>query len=114
MHLIRHALVFVAACTTGVFCDFLGPTYPAPIDLAGNSSLVPTAWKNLTSTLNGLINDGKTKSSSVLNNLTFSIGIFSMHDPSAAKSLQFHHTSPEIANSSSGLKRVDGNSIYRQ
>jgi CubicO group peptidase (beta-lactamase class C family) len=39
--------------------------------------------------------------------------MFSIHDSSAAAALQFHHTSAEIANSTTGLKKVDGNSIYR-
>lgn len=45
--------------------------------------------------------------------MTFSIGMFSLHDPEAAESLQFHHTSPEVANNPNGTNEVDGDSIYR-
>ena len=38
--------------------------------------------------------------------------MFSIHDPSAAESLHFHHTSAAIAKSSTSVKKVDGNSIY--
>ncbi|OAP54321.1 hypothetical protein AYL99_11422 [Fonsecaea erecta] len=109
------ALLFISSSATGVLCDFLGPTYPAPTDLASNGSHVATAWKNLSSTLNGFISERGTNLTgpSGLKNLTFSLGMFSIHDASAAGSLQFHHTSLEIANSSTGVKKVDGNSIYR-
>ena len=115
MRLTRSALLAITACSTGAFCDFLEPTYPAPLDLSSSSSLVPKSWKNLTSTIKGFIDDGKSDltSQSGWKNLTFSIGMFSTNDPSAAKSLQFHHTSAEVANSSVGLNEVDGNSIYR-
>ncbi|KIW72009.1 hypothetical protein PV04_00233 [Phialophora macrospora] len=103
------------AFATSVLGDFLGPTYPAPTDLAANGSHVSAAWSNLSSTLNGYIADSATNLTgpSGLKNLTFSVGMFSIHDPSAAATLQYHHTSAEIANSTAGLKKVDGNSIYR-
>lgn len=46
-----------------------------------------------------------------LQNVTFSLGLFSLKDPSASK-LQFHYTSPEIT-ASTGTRKVDGDSIYR-
>ncbi|KIX91900.1 uncharacterized protein Z520_12389 [Fonsecaea multimorphosa CBS 102226] len=114
MHFTLRTLL-IAACATGVFCDFLGPTYPAPTDLASNGSHVSAAWRNFTSTLNGFISEPSTNLTSPagLKNLTFSVGMFSIHDASAAGSLQLHHTSSEIANSSTGVKKVGGNSIYR-
>jgi CubicO group peptidase (beta-lactamase class C family) len=48
----------------------------------------------------------------LLKDLTFSVGLFSIHDP-AAESLQFHYTSSEIQNAPNGTKKVDGDSIYR-
>lgn len=47
-----------------------------------------------------------------MENVTFSVGLFSLHDPAAAN-LQYHYTSPEIANAANGTDRVDGDSIYR-
>ncbi|KAK4163820.1 beta-lactamase/transpeptidase-like protein [Cladorrhinum sp. PSN259] len=127
MHLsLRHVLAFLAAQslgTPGVLSDFVGPSFPPPKDLSGNQSLVRTAWKSFTDTLEaaGLVGNGTSKSGCPANgnilpkttrNTTFSIGLFSLHDPDAV-SLQFHHTSPEIAASTEGTKKVDGNSIYR-
>ncbi|KAL8739591.1 MAG: hypothetical protein Q9184_008583, partial [Pyrenodesmia sp. 2 TL-2023] len=39
--------------------------------------------------------------------------MFSVHDLSAAEFLQYHHTSAEVANSTTGITKVDGSSIYR-
>ncbi|KAH0843207.1 beta-lactamase family protein [Fonsecaea pedrosoi] len=115
MYLTLQTLLLISASARGVLGDFLGPTYPAPTDLASNGSRVSAAWTNLTSTLNGFIRNPSTNLTSPagLKNITFSLGMFSIHDASAARSLQFHHTSEEIANSTTGLKKVDGNSIYR-
>jgi CubicO group peptidase (beta-lactamase class C family) len=128
MHLsLRHVLAFLGAQSICVVLgDFAGPSYPPPKDLSGNQSLVFTAWKSLTDALKaaGLGGDGigscKPKNGSAIpmpvpeatRNTTFSIGLFSLHDPDAA-SMQFHHTSPEVAASTEGTKKVDGNSIYR-
>ncbi len=115
MHFSQCAFLFISAYAAGVLCDFLGPTFPAPLDLTSNGSLVPSSWRNLGKTLNDFIGDSNSnlKSLSGLKNLTFSVGMFSTHDPSAAESLQFHHTDAEVAKSSTGVKKVDGNSIYR-
>lgn len=120
----RYALALLAAQSLdGVLGDFSGPSFPAPKDLTSNQSFVRTAWKSATETLKaaGLGGGGTNNRSSPANtslipsdaqNTTFSIGLFSLHDPDAA-SLQFHHTSPEIAASAHGTKAVGGNSIYR-
>ncbi|KAL9131308.1 MAG: hypothetical protein Q9217_000743 [Psora testacea] len=95
--------------------DFLGPTYPAPIDLTSDKSLIPASWENLTSTFDAYLKENQTtasKSLSGVENVTFSLGLFSIHDPAAAE-LQYHYTSPEIANAPNGINKVDGNSIYR-
>jgi hypothetical protein len=44
-----------------------------------------------------------------IKNVTFSIGMFSLHDP-AATGLQFHYTSPEIVNAPNGTRKVDEDS----
>jgi CubicO group peptidase (beta-lactamase class C family) len=110
----RYAFVLTSIYATGVLSDFLGPTYPAPIDLTSDDSLVAAGWKNLSSTLEAYLggSDG-TETQSLLNDLAFSIGMFSTLDPNTAESLQYHHTSPEIANASTGVNEVDADSIYR-
>ncbi|KAL8917344.1 MAG: hypothetical protein Q9208_008014 [Pyrenodesmia sp. 3 TL-2023] len=108
-------LFLVSILTTGVVSDFLGPTYPVPKDLTSNRSYVAAAWQNLTSILDTYLLDSNPNltGSSGLKNLTFSLGMFSVHDLSAADSLQYHSTSAEVANSTTGITKVDGNSIYR-
>ncbi|KAK3357259.1 beta-lactamase/transpeptidase-like protein [Lasiosphaeria hispida] len=125
MHLsLRHVYALVAAQSlAGVLGDFSGPGFPAPKDLTSDQSLVGAAWKSVTATLEAaglgggsINNSGNRPNGSLIpgdvQNTTFSIGLISLHDPDAA-SLQFHHTSPEIAASTQGTKKVDGNSIYR-
>jgi CubicO group peptidase (beta-lactamase class C family) len=102
------------------FAGFLGPSYTSPKDLSSNSSFIVAGWKNFTSVLQTkfLNGDDQTLNSSTsvigaeLRNFTFSVGMFSLNDPRAIE-LQFHYTSPEIANSTNGTHEVDGDSIYR-
>ncbi|KAL8858794.1 MAG: hypothetical protein Q9178_004711 [Gyalolechia marmorata] len=98
-----------------VLGDFVGPSYPAPKDLASDESQVLAAWLNVTSTLDTYMQDPNTQliGTSGLKNITFSLGMFSIHDPSAAESMQYHHASAEVTNSTTGVVSVDGNSIYR-
>lgn len=96
--------------------DWLGPTFPAPLDLSSEDSLVRAAWEDLSSTLDTYLKDGKR--SDALSDLTgsekvtWSTGMWSLHDP-AASEFQYHWTSPEIANAEYGTNQVDGDSIYR-
>ncbi|KAK3312605.1 beta-lactamase/transpeptidase-like protein [Apodospora peruviana] len=121
MHIsLRHALALVAgqSLIPGVFGDFSGPSFPPPRDLTSDHSLVKKAWEDFTTALEARVAGNNSNGTSTIlppeaRNITFSIGLFSLHDPDAANSLQFHHTSPEIAASTQGTNRVDGNSIYR-
>ncbi|KAJ5903809.1 hypothetical protein N7504_006192 [Penicillium tannophilum] len=101
---------------TAGFADFLGPTYPAPVDLSSQQSLVTAAWKNLTTTLDSYLKHNPSGSATAavsgIKNTTFSTNVFSIHDLAAAK-LQYHWTSPEIASSKNGTNKVNGDSIYR-
>lgn len=106
-------LYLVSSCTTPAWADFLGPSYPAPVDLTSDDSLVASTWRNVSSNLQGLLNNtGQSASLSSLSNVTFSMGMFSLHDDNAT-ALQFHYTSPEISNSTNGTHSVDADSIYR-
>ncbi len=113
--MIFSACILLLTFTTGVLSDFLGPTYPAPKDLSSDKSHVATAWGNLTSSLERYLTDNNTAVTSLsgLKDLTFSIGMFSLHDLCAGESLQYHHTAAEVANSTTGVTNVNGNSIYR-
>ena len=93
----------------------LGPGYPPPRDLSSNSSLVHSAWSNLTATLESYIRANTTVEGLVpnLGSYTFSVGAFSIHDEAATKTLQYHHTGPDVKSSNVGVTHVDGDSIYR-
>lgn len=109
-------IVLLLTCSAASLADYLGPTYPPPVDLSSQQSLVIAAWRNLTTTLDSYLkhesNGSTTTAFSGIQNTTFSTNLFSIHDPNAAK-LQFHWTSPEIASSKNGTNKVNGNSIYR-
>ena len=101
--------------TITVLSDFLAPTYPPPKDLVGENSHVATGWKNLTSTIETYLNNQTADLTGLpgLKNLTFSLGMFSIYDAAAAGTLQYHYASAEVANSTTGITKVDGNAIYR-
>lgn len=113
----RSSILLLLSSTNIVLSSFLGPRYPSPTDLTSNNSLVATSFANLTSTLNLYLRGNNLTNQSLapipgIQNVTFSFGVFSVHDPSAAKSLQYHYTSAEVA-SGAGTDKVDGDSIYR-
>ncbi|KAL2861171.1 serine hydrolase domain-containing protein [Aspergillus lucknowensis] len=108
-----HSSFFLTSlCLPGALSNFLGPIYPAPRDLTSSDSLVAAGWKNLARKFETSLGSSSNSALSQLNDLTFSVGLFSTHDSSAER-LQYHHTAPEIANSATGTRKVDGDSIYR-
>lgn len=111
-------VIALLGCVMGGFATvpaaLSGPAYPAPRDLSSNGSAVAAAWANFTETIDSYITQKGTVEG-LLGNLggyTFSVGSFSLHDPNAT-SLQYHHTGETVANSSQGVKEVNGESIYR-
>ena len=111
-----YSLFLIPICSRSVLADLLVPSYEAPVDVASNKSHVAAAWRNATATLHEYItdhNDGTLPHVlAAMKNITFSVGLFSLDDPAASK-MQFHYTSPEIANAPNGTNKVDGNTIYR-
>jgi CubicO group peptidase (beta-lactamase class C family) len=110
----RSALAWI--CITPVLADFLGASFSPPMDLSSSKSLITTSWENITSTLHAYIasenQNDHSEAAAFIANITFSLGMFSVND-AAASTLQFHYTSPEIANAPNGTHKVDENSIYR-
>ncbi|KGQ06580.1 hypothetical protein BBAD15_g8103 [Beauveria bassiana D1-5] len=105
-----------ALCSNVALADFTTPTYPTPADLSSNYSLVHAGWKNLTSTwdwyLQGKLNVSGAAAFAGVENVTFSVGLFSLNDPLALK-LQYHYTAPEVKTALVGTRKVDEDSIYR-
>ncbi len=86
------------------------------MDLSSDESIIASSWANLSLTFSGYLNgsqSSKATTAAGLTNLTFSMSMFSTQDPRTAESLQYHYTSDEVANASTGVKDVDGDSIYR-
>ncbi|KAH6667624.1 beta-lactamase family protein [Halenospora varia] len=107
-------LFLVYTSATIVSANFLGPRFPAPVHFANNDSLISSGWRNFTGVLNEYLSGNREASPKLLaglENLTFSAGMFSIHDLTA-QSLQYHYTSDEVKKGP-GVKQVDGNSIYR-
>ncbi|KAI1328696.1 beta-lactamase/transpeptidase-like protein [Xylariaceae sp. FL0255] len=115
MHLPRStvSLAIASACLPSVFGRFLGPLDPTPVDISSESSVVKATWNNITSQLHAHFDGSKPiKGLSILNENTFSLGLFSPHD-AGATALQYHYTGPFVKNSTLGVNNVDGDSIYR-
>ncbi|KAJ8105780.1 hypothetical protein ONZ43_g7288 [Nemania bipapillata] len=114
MHCSLPRLAAASICLPAAQARILGPLNPAPADLTSGGSSVRSQWENLTSTLEGHLNGTmRNEALSGLDNITFSLGLFSVDDPTASAYLQYHHTGPDVRNSSLGVSKVDGNSIYR-
>jgi len=109
------ALSLLGLHGTAALAEYLIGTYPPPLDLSSNQSLIPQVWKNLTASFDAYLKDGETKGLEAfagVENVTFSLGLFSLYDPAASK-LQYHYASPETVNAVNGTTKVDGDSIYR-
>lgn len=99
--------------------EHLTGTYPPPFDLSSNDSLVAATWQNFTQSLDAYLTEGETEGAVAealaavgVENLTFSVGVWSLHDP-AANQLQYHYASPETVNKANGTNQVDADSIYK-
>lgn len=86
-------------------CPLLGPVFPKPQNLA-SSSIMQDAFKNFTSILSGIDSAAEGRQNS------YSLEIFSAID---AKSVfTYYHTAANLASfNSTGVKKADGNSVYR-
>ncbi|TQW01043.1 hypothetical protein V2A60_002061 [Cordyceps javanica] len=114
---LSYTLPAIAALyTKAALGDFLTPTYPTPADLSSNHSVVHAGWKSLTSTfdqyLQGKLNASVAAAFAGVENVTFSVGLFSLNDPQSER-LQYHHTAPEVKAATLGTRSVNENSIYR-
>ena len=116
------AMMLLICTSFIVFCfgptlaaaDLLGPRFPPPIDVASSKSLSAKAWQNLTKTFDEYLNGSfESPFFAGIENITFSLGAFSIHDPSAASALQYHYTDPLIQNNTVGVTKVDADSVYR-
>jgi CubicO group peptidase (beta-lactamase class C family) len=108
-----------ALASSAVLADHLIGTYPPPFDLSSENSLVAATWQNFSDAFDAYLSEGRSEgivaealSGAGAENLTFSLGVWSLHDP-AATELQYHYASPETANNPNGTNEPDANSIYK-
>lgn len=88
--------------TTG--CPLLGPAFPAPTALSEDSTFISKA-EELTSKLNGAIDDGS------LPSISFAVQVFSSEEDDSA--FGFYHTDDLIKEGSVGVQEVDENTVFR-
>lgn len=95
-------------------CPLLGPNFPLPTSLS-SAPAVQVGIKDLQDQLKSSIDTGNSSFGVTTPNTTsFSIALFSTeNDRSIPYLWQYHHTAPALSNSTSGVKIVDENSIYR-
>lgn len=66
--------------------DYLLGSYTAPVDLSSDKSIVSAAWQNLSLAFDDyLLHHNGSELLSGIENVTFSTGMFSIHDPAAIK-----------------------------
>lgn len=78
--------------------DFLGPRSPAPTSCTTNDSLIGASRRNLTEVSDTYLEGNHNTAPKLLaglENLTFSIRMFSTNDPTA-QSLRYHDTSEDV------------------
>lgn len=112
-HIVPTILALHAGAALG---DFVTGSYPSPVDLSSDKSPVAAGWKELTESFDqyfqGKLNASTAAAFKGSEDVTFSMGMFSLKDPKAVK-LQYHHTSEAIKNAEVGTHKVDQDSIYR-
>ncbi|KAJ5847969.1 hypothetical protein N7455_011926 [Penicillium solitum] len=96
------ALSAQAIKTTG--CPLLGPAFPAPTALSEDPTFLSKA-EELTSKLNGAIEDGS------LPSISFAVQVFSSEEDDSA--FGFYHTDDPIKVGSVGVQEVDENTVFR-
>lgn len=94
MHLIQYALLLSSLRAHGVLADYLMGSHPPPFDISSNNSLVAAAWQNVSSLLDSFTTGANsTVAAQGIENVTFSAGMFSLHDPAAINLREFSRLS---------------------
>lgn len=91
-------------------CSLLGLNFPKPTALDSRSSFA-NGTATLAQLLTQAVSTGTTRFGPLTSNVTsFSVQIFSLSNNSL---LEFHHTSPQVAEGKAGVRAVDSNTVYR-
>jgi hypothetical protein len=90
---------------------FLGPAFPAPVNLS-NDSTIKSASEHFFSLVKDALNTGTSAHGAFdANSTAFSFEFFSITDEDPI--YQYHYSPPVLADVPFGVKTVDRNSIYR-
>lgn len=96
------------------YCPLLGPVFPAPTNLA-TSAAFAAAKANLTSTLDTYVQTGKSSPLSHIfdaNETSFTLEVFSVSD-NPDPLIRYYYTAPSLVNASTGVQKVDENTVFR-
>ncbi|KAF2736427.1 beta-lactamase/transpeptidase-like protein [Polyplosphaeria fusca] len=96
-------------------CPLLGPRFPIP-DTLSTSPVIQEGLQNLTDALDQYILAGDGTFGEIFPNTTsFSLMIFSSENVNSTDPFffEYHYTAPSLRNASSGVKKVDADSVYR-
>lgn len=99
------------AASTSSLCPLLGPVFPPPRKISQNSGFRNTV-NTFSNTIHQLLSTGNsTYGPFPINNTAFSLNVFSTF--SNAPLYEYYYTTPLLANSSIGTKKVDGDTVFR-
>jgi hypothetical protein len=112
MALLLSAGISTALQTTTQNCPLLGPAFPVPSKLS-QSPLIANAGKQFSDSITQYAKSSNDTIGTTidLDSITFSVNVFSATENSSL--FEYHNTAPSVANSSSGVHKVDSDSIYR-
>lgn len=103
--LIASALQLICTTDAASNCPLLGPVFPKPQNIS-SSPVMKTAFQNFTSFLSGRDTAAEGQQNS------YSLEIFSASE--AASAFTYYHTAPTLSSfNSTGVKKADGDSVYR-
>lgn len=88
-------------------CPLQGPDFPQPTNLQDDASIL-SASQNLAQQLDALISSNSTNLDP---NTSFSVQWFSAENNQSL--FEYHYTSASVAGSSSGVKNITADSVYR-
>jgi hypothetical protein len=98
-------------------CPIIGPRFPVPSGLSADP-IILEAMKNTTKVFDDLVatGGGEAHGDIAPNSTSFSIALFSATDPLNSSSpllFEYHYAAPSLAESTTGAKMPDSNSVYR-
>ncbi|KAF4629589.1 hypothetical protein G7Y89_g8558 [Cudoniella acicularis] len=89
----------------------LGPAFPIPVNLSENSDINAATTKFLSLVQNALDTGNSSHGAFDNSSTSFSFSFYSANDESPI--YEYHHSSPILTNITSGVKKIDRDTVYR-